>query len=279
MEKGSAGYGLYWLLLELLSTSPDCEFERNYNRVGYALHESAKEIKAVIENYGLFQITDDGKRFYSARMKEQMEAVADIKEKRSVAGKTGRGNPNFQKGKKNPYYQQIGEKEDKQMIISEDKQNGKFDYLEDKQRKGKEIKGDNNASFPNVKEASSVGDATDTAFADEEAVDWGRLVRYWNEATAGRYGRLIDIKNNRRKMVMARIREHGKKVFMLAIDKAAQSNYLAGVKWFNFDWMIRPDNFDKVITGNYDDKNTQGHGDTTDRRGEIADASEFVDRL
>ena len=96
----------------------------------------------------------------------------------------------------------------------------------------------------------------DDATEKGESIDYGKLITYWNETTKGVYGILRTIDNNRRKMVLARVRQHSKQALVEAIDKAANSDYLKSVKWFSFDWMIHPNNFDKVISGNYDDRAT-----------------------
>lgn len=94
--------------------------------------------------------------------------------------------------------------------------------------------------------------------SDEEKIDYDGLIAYWNNTTNGIWGNLKNIENNRKKMVRARIREHGKKTFMFAIQKACQSSYLKSQTWFNFDWLIKPNNFDKLIAGNYNhDQQTQ----------------------
>ena len=263
MDKGAAGYGIYWLLLELLSTSPDCEFERNYNKVGFVLHESAKDVKSVIEDYGLFQYTEDEQRFYSRRMTEQMEIINEMREKNSKKGKKG-GNPNFQNGKKNPYYLKKDNPQDKPQVIFEDNRNGSLGNLQDKQSKEEESKEEeskenNNVSFD--KETSSGSKPPDDEFdADSEKVGnerivYRHLIEYWNKKTGGINGRLETIDNNRRKMTRARILAHGKARFKEAIDKASESDFLGKSKWFNYDWFIKPDNFDKIITGNYDNGN------------------------
>ena len=85
-------------------------------------------------------------------------------------------------------------------------------------------------------------------------IDYGKLAEYWNRKTKGRFGRILFIENNRRKMVRARIRMYGKRAFMQAIDIVCASEYLDGQSWFNFDWLIKPNNFDKVMSGNFDNK-------------------------
>lgn len=113
------------------------------------------------------------------------------------------------------------------------------------------------SSSPIVEEdMTDVPSAAEPASVEKEdlRIDYGKLAQYWNEKTKGVFGIVESIENNRRKMVRARIRDKGKKAFMEAIDKVCASTFLAGAAWFNFDWLIRPNNFDKVMSGNFDNK-------------------------
>ena len=103
---------------------------------------------------------------------------------------------------------------------------------------------------------TDVPSAAEPASVEKEdlRIDYGKLAQYWNEKTKGVFGIVESIENNRRKIVRARIRDKGKKAFMEAIDKVCASTFLAGAAWFNFDWLIRPNNFDKVMSGNFDNK-------------------------
>ena len=101
-----------------------------------------------------------------------------------------------------------------------------------------------------IKEIDANASLSDSK-SDDEVINYDGLIKYWNEQTKGIWGKLNSIENNRKKMVRARIREHGKKSFMQAILMACQSSYLRSQTWFNFDWMIKPNNFDKLISGNY----------------------------
>lgn len=95
-----------------------------------------------------------------------------------------------------------------------------------------------------------------------EAVDYDRLVDFFNSETKGIFGTIrLPLSDTRRGMISARIKEHGKKTFKGMIQKAAASNYLKGQNknsWrATFDWMIRPNNYEKIITGNYDNQAIQ----------------------
>ena len=77
------------------------------------------------------------------------------------------------------------------------------------------------------------------------------VINFWNTVTGGVYGKLIRIDNNRLTMTLARIREYGMEAFYQTIRNAAASEYLKTVPWFNYDWMIRPNNFVKVFEDKY----------------------------
>lgn len=95
---------------------------------------------------------------------------------------------------------------------------------------------------------------------EEEKINYQKLVAFWNENTKGQWGLLRNIENKRRTMVRARIRTYGKEAFAEAILKACASDFLARQQWFSFDWLISPNNFDKVISGNYDNKSIPNNG-------------------
>lgn len=106
------------------------------------------------------------------------------------------------------------------------------------------------------KESNNTPTNVGVSGCDPDDVDYAGLVKYWNDATQGRYGELKSIDNNRRKLTRARIRQYGKQAFADAIRKVAAATWLEEKQWFNYDWFIRPNNFDKVISGNYDDRAT-----------------------
>lgn len=88
----------------------------------------------------------------------------------------------------------------------------------------------------------------------QDSVNYEELAKYWNDTTKCVFGKVLSIDHNRRKMTSARIKEYGKDKFAEAIRKASQSEYLKSVAWFNFDWMIKPNNFTKLLEGNYDER-------------------------
>jgi hypothetical protein len=78
----------------------------------------------------------------------------------------------------------------------------------------------------------------------------------WNE-NAGKCGwpQVRALSPNRQKLLAARLRQHGIDGWQAAIAKARASPFLAGhdpPSWFTFPWLIKAENFLKLIEGNYD---------------------------
>lgn len=97
-----------------------------------------------------------------------------------------------------------------------------------------------------------------TASADTVcSTDVQRIIDNWN--TLG-LSRVTAVKPNtkRSKTLKARIREYGVDTIMQAIEKVRASSYLKGGSksgWtITFDWFILPNNFPKVLDGNYDNR-------------------------
>jgi hypothetical protein len=102
-----------------------------------------------------------------------------------------------------------------------------------------------------------------------DSIDFNALINWFNEMTKGVFGTLrLPLSKARQGMIRARIREYGKEAFCETILRASQSDVLKGQNhrgWVaTFDWMIKPTNFDKILTGNYDSKNRQIPDDGSD---------------
>ena len=94
MKLGWEGYGLYWGILEILRDSTDYTGSKDYNEIAFGLRVSAGLVKKIVEDFGLFTFTEDGKRFYSKRLSKDMDKQARISEKRKQAAQERWGNAN-----------------------------------------------------------------------------------------------------------------------------------------------------------------------------------------
>lgn len=69
------GYGLFWALVEKLRESTDYKLSKDYNLIAYDLRVDAGIIKSIVEDFGLFVFTEDGKYFYSERLNNSMNLM------------------------------------------------------------------------------------------------------------------------------------------------------------------------------------------------------------
>lgn len=89
MRLGAEGYGIYFMLLERLREEADYMSVKDYNMIAFDLRVDSKAIKSVVEDFGLFVFTDDGKYFYSESFNRRMQIKDESARKRSEAGKKG----------------------------------------------------------------------------------------------------------------------------------------------------------------------------------------------
>lgn len=89
MRHKAAGYGVFFMILERLREEPNYMSVKDYNMIAFDLREDASLIKSIIEDFGLFVFTEDGKYFYSESFKQRMGFKDEKSRKRSEAGKLG----------------------------------------------------------------------------------------------------------------------------------------------------------------------------------------------
>lgn len=114
--------------------------------------------------------------------------------------------------------------------------------------KEKDIETDNNSLTESISDKKS---------------EYQVITEMWNELTA--YGikpiRGITEGSKRRESVRARLRQYSLADFAEAIYKVKESDFLQGKNkqgWMiTFDWFILPNNFQKVIEGNYENRNVK----------------------
>lgn len=90
--------------------------------------------------------------------------------------------------------------------------------------------------------------------------------------------------SNRYKMLMARLREYGESTVLEAISKISESSFLKGQNntgWMiSFDWFVKPNNFCKVLEGQYSDNQRQsptGRESSVDRLARLVREGAFND--
>lgn len=89
IEEGAAGYGIYWMILELLRDAPSYKFSANPKALAFAINEhDVQLVERVVRNYGLFDF-DDSSLMFSPWLCEAMGEYDDRKAKLREAGRRG----------------------------------------------------------------------------------------------------------------------------------------------------------------------------------------------
>lgn len=95
----------------------------------------------------------------------------------------------------------------------------------------------------------------DTSSKDD--IDFQKLLNFYN-TTCKSLPSITAITPKRKQAINARVREHGQEAVYEMLKKAGRSCFLSGQNkngWVaSFDWIFRPNNFVKVLEGNYEDK-------------------------
>lgn len=89
MKQGAAGYGVYFMILERLREEADYMSIKDYNMIAFDLRVDAAIVKSVVEDFGLFTFTENGKCFYSESFTRRMDIKDALHRQRSESGKKG----------------------------------------------------------------------------------------------------------------------------------------------------------------------------------------------
>ena len=105
-------------------------------------------------------------------------------------------------------------------------------------------------------EPEIVGNISDSDESDCYAAAQ-RVVDAWNLLPVESKVHRMSATSTRAKSLRARIREYGEEKVMIAVAMVQNSDFLLGKKTdfqITFDWFVKPDNFTKVISGNYNNR-------------------------
>lgn len=114
-------------------------------------------------------------------------------------------------------------------------------------------------------------------------IDFNKLAEYFNaKLPSNGMPQVRSITPKRKAAILAREKEHGKNAIIQVIDNATESSFLNGDnnRGFvaSFDWIFRPNNFPKVLEGNYARRTTNGQSGNG-ALGRINDAMALAESL
>lgn len=245
-QLGLEGYGIYWVLVELLREQPDYTYPlAMVPSIARRYGTTAEKMLTVIKNFELFEINDD-KFFWSQSLVERMMQYNTLRKKRIEAGKTG-GNARW--------------------AIATSKQPDSNLIATSKQPHSDNIRKDSNR-VDNIDNSSSI-DIDSELFVETEPVSTSdslvtpdEFKDMWNDGR-GNCPKVAAMTAKRKAKALTRLKEFGKtgreqrEVIDRLLQKIRESDFLQNEWKCNFDWLIdSPGNWVKVIEGNY--ANTKG---------------------
>lgn len=247
MKHGLAGIGLYWCLIEMIYEQGG-EIERDTGSIAFSLHCDEKLIDSVIDDFELFG--QEEQYVFSRSVNRRNRKSEEMSKKRSEAGKIGNSVRWHRKRIANASQTHRNAIQEESQCIAIIRNN-----IIEKE------KNDNIATNVASSETSS----------DTEAgchIDLKKFMEFFNsemDKANALIPRVRSIDGQRKKFLEARIREYGKEAVADAVRKAANSNFLngGGNTGFkaDFGWIFRPNNFPKVLEGNYDNDNRHHEND------------------
>ena len=271
-QLGLEGYGIYWVLVEILREQPDYTYPiallpplaRRYNT-------TAEKMKAVVCGYGLFELRDD-KIFFSESLLRRMEEYNLLREKRKAAGALG-GRAKSSGSKSQASVKQLPsncQADAKQYIYSNnspllsnpslDKSNSGLSNNEELTPTSEKSEAEAAQIFP---ENSIPVQKKAEVLSNKQCQ---QVVDFWNRKvteTGAQYPLVKSLSEERKSKIRIRWGEFSKlgnpvEVCRILFEKACASKFLQGdsARGFhaNFDWiMTNGKNWLKIYEGNYDE--------------------------
>jgi hypothetical protein len=104
-----------------------------------------------------------------------------------------------------------------------------------------------------------------------ENIDFKNFVEWFNSTTKGVFGEIrIPLGEKRKMAISARVREYGKNSLCEVVNLAMNSNFLKGDNgrgWTaTLDWMMKPSNFEKILSKNYENGNKESNQKCSDEQ-------------
>lgn len=264
MDMGNKGIGIYWSVIEMLYEEGGQMELSKLKAVAFAINEELTNVQQVVQHYDLFEY--DENFFWSNTVLNRLKNIKKISDARIKAGKaSGRA-------RKEKSLQLIKDEQDKKTTNVEQNLNtcstGAEQYVETKtkNKNKRKIKEKENKNNNTIDAKASLSSEEDEELKDcisflKENISIPKFIKFWNKMVANTIiPQLASIEGERRTMLQARLKTYGKQAIFTAVEKMVASDYLTGrsdKSWTNcnFNWFVRPNNFPKILEGNYDNKN------------------------
>lgn len=226
MDKGIAGIGIYWCIIEQLYEQGGVLALSQCKSIAFALHVKVDEVKSIIIDFGLFQ--NDGVNFWSDSVNARLTRRKEISERRRTAA-----------------------------LRSWESRNGAPEADAD----GDDKADDEEAVAVAVE---PVEEATPVEAPERKPMDYNAIVDMYHKICVS-YPRIMKLSDERKKKIKCRYEEMKGDLTILetVFRKMQESDFMKSGSWASFDWVFKnSQNWMKVYEGNYDNKPLQGKKQT-----------------
>lgn len=86
-EHGAEGYGIYIMLMERLRSADGFKEELDYELLAYDLRCDQQTVESVINDFGIFEVIEDGTMFHSPELTDSMLFMEEQRQKRVEAAR------------------------------------------------------------------------------------------------------------------------------------------------------------------------------------------------
>jgi len=247
MRHGMEGYGIYFAIIERLRESKDYIHVKDYSVISFDLRVKNEIVKSVIEDFRLFDWTEDGTGFYSKSLLERMEMKDAEIEKKRAAGRKGASTRWKQENADHRRGARKNIENDGSAIAVPSKNDGSAIASLQKNIASKVKKVNINTTHRASENFEIVFDAEALEFLDEQIATWNAIPHVVKTDW-------LQVPEAIRISFMHRILEHGQDGIRKAIANVASSEYLpvSGYEQ-TFQWFVSAENFQKIIDGNFNE--------------------------
>lgn len=272
-EYGTSGYGLFWVIVEMLYESSDNWLELNdkvYASIAQQTKDDKEYIKTFIEKcINDFEVfTESDGRFTTDRVLEHSEKMNVSINKKRHAGKAS-----AKKRAENVTSKTSTDVEQMLNTCSTEPEKRSTDKIRlDKNRSDQNTE-ENKETTPNgvvdsdesppellkipLYEPKNRNDLkyVHDFIRNNSPTDYRPYMDLWN-IFAEKTGmpKLLNFKAERQRKLKTRLKEKEFDLIKI-LAKAAKSDFCKTGKWFTFDWIISGSKYQKVLEGNYDNRN------------------------
>lgn len=280
-DHGMRGFGIYSMILTLISVQQDRRLPANYKTLSIHLREPAEDIKSITEDYGLFVINEGmitteqsvstKERRAKDRERKRMKKLQTEKSGTQCGIQTENSGTNAERKRKisetpsNSYSGQEVTKVENFGTGAESFGAGAEQEKETEIKKEKEtspsLSPTTPISTPKEKEINKEKEKEDSlscTSVHSQCEHCLRLSQAYNSIFAGLLAsvRTDNIPKARQQATNARVKDYGYETVLEVFKKVRQSNFLCGENdkgWrADYDWIVKASNFQRILEGRYD---------------------------